>query len=290
MLILPLPGDEALAATLARLTGAELGRLEHRRFPDGETYLRLLSEVAGREVVLVATLVDPDRKVLPLIFAARTARELGATRVTLVAPYLAYMRQDKAFHPGEAVTSSQFAALLSHEVDRLITVDPHLHRHTDLSEIYSIPAEALHAAPLIADWIARNVPAPLIVGPDAESAQWARAIAGAAPSVVLQKRRAGDREVAISFPDLAPFSGRQPVLVDDVAASGQTLIRACEGLVARGFPRPVCVVVHPIFAGDAYAGLSAIAARIISTDTAPHPSNAISVAPLIARSLGAQTG
>jgi ribose-phosphate pyrophosphokinase len=290
MLILPLPGDEALAATLARLTGAELGRLEHRRFPDGETYLRLLSEVAGREVVLVATLVDPDRKVLPLIFAARTARELGATRVTLVAPYLAYMRQDKAFHPGEAVTSSQFAALLSHEVDRLITVDPHLHRHTDLSEIYSIPAEALHAAPLIADWIARNVPAPLIVGPDAESAQWARAIAGAAPSVVLQKRRAGDREVAISFPDLAPFSGRQPVLVDDVAASGQTLIRACEGLVARGFPRPVCVVVHPIFAGDAYAGLSAIAARIISTDTTPHPSNAISVAPLIARSLGAQTG
>jgi ribose-phosphate pyrophosphokinase len=200
------------------------------------------------------------------------------------------MRQDKAFHPGEAVTSSQFAALLSHEVDRLITVDPHLHRHTDLSEIYSIPAEALHAAPLIADWIARNVPAPLIVGPDAESAQWARAIAGAAPSVVLQKRRAGDREVSISFPDLAPFSGRQPVLVDDVAASGQTLIRACEGLVARGFPRPVCVVVHPIFAGDAYAGLSAIAARIISTDTAPHPSNAISVAPLIARSLGAQTG
>jgi ribose-phosphate pyrophosphokinase len=290
MLILPLPGDEALAATLARLTGAELGRLEHRRFPDGETYLRLLSEVAGREVVLVATLVDPDRKVLPLIFAARTARELGATRVTLVAPYLAYMRQDKAFHPGEAVTSSQFAALLSHEVDRLITVDPHLHRHTDLSEIYSIPAEALHAAPLIADWIARNVPAPLIVGPDAESAQWARAIAGAAPSVVLQKRRAGDREVSISFPDLAPFSGRQPVLVDDVAASGQTLIRACEGLVARGFPRPVCVVVHPIFVGDAYAGLSAIAARIISTDTAPHPSNAISVAPLIARSLGAQTG
>jgi ribose-phosphate pyrophosphokinase len=279
-----------LAATLARLTGAELGRLEHRRFPDGETYLRLLSEVAGREVVLVATLVDPDRKVLPLIFAARTARELGATRVTLVAPYLAYMRQDKAFHPGEAVTSSQFAALLSHEVDRLITVDPHLHRHTALAEIYSIPAEALHAAPLIADWIARNVPAPLIVGPDAESAQWARAIAGAAPSVVLQKRRAGDREVAISFPDLAPFSGRQPVLVDDVAASGQTLIRACEGLVARGFPRPVCVVVHPIFAGDAYAGLSAIAARIISTDTAPHPSNAISVAPLIARSLGAQTG
>jgi ribose-phosphate pyrophosphokinase len=290
MLILPLPGDEALAATLARLTGAELGRLEHRRFPDGETYLRLLSEVAGREVVLVATLVDPDRKVLPLIFAARTARELGAAQVTLVAPYLAYMRQDKAFHPGEAVTSSQFAALLSHEVDRLITVDPHLHRHTALAEIYSIPAEALHAAPLIADWIARNVPAPLIVGPDAESAQWARAIAGAAPSVVLQKRRTGDQEVTISFPDLAPFSGRQPVLVDDVAASGQTLIRACEGLVARGFPRPVCVVVHPIFAGDAYAGLSAIAARIISTDTAPHPSNAISVAPLIARSLGAQTG
>jgi ribose-phosphate pyrophosphokinase len=285
LLILPLPGNEALAGAVAALAGAELGALEHRRFPDRESYVRLVSDVRGREVVLVCTLVDPDPQFLPLAFAARTARALGAAKITLVAPYLAYMRQDMAFHPGEAVSSVQFAALLSREVDRLITVDPHLHRHHALSEIYSIPAEALHAAPLLADWIARNVPDPLIVGPDVESAQWAEAIAGDAPSVVLEKTRRGDRDVAIRFPDLAPWRGRTPVLVDDIAASGRTLVEACRGLAAQGFAAPVCAVVHPLFAGDAYAALSAVAGRIVSTDTAPHPSNGVSVAPLIAKAL-----
>ncbi|HET6970230.1 MAG TPA: ribose-phosphate pyrophosphokinase-like domain-containing protein, partial [Phenylobacterium sp.] len=145
MILLPLPGNEPLARDLAAALGGELGALETRRFPDGETYLRILSDLGGQEVVLVCTLAQPDEKALPLIFAARTARALGARSVTLIAPYLAYMRQDKAFHDGEAVTSEQFAGLLSGEVDRLLTIGPHLHRHKALSEIYSIPATALRA-------------------------------------------------------------------------------------------------------------------------------------------------
>lgn len=282
-LILPLPGNEALGGELARLLQIELGELETRRFPDGEAYVRLRSDVAGREVILVCTLADPDEKVLRLVFAARTARELGAKQVTLVAPYLCYMRQDKAFQEGEAVTSAQFAALLSKEVDRLITIDPHLHRHTTLSEIYSIPALALHAAPLLYRWIKANVAEPLIVGPDAESEQWAGAIAAGAPTVVLSKARRGDRDVEISFPDLARWRGRQPVLVDDIASSGRTLLEACKGLTARGFPPPICVVVHPLFVEDAYERLSAVAARVVSANTVAHPSNGISVGPLLAQ-------
>jgi ribose-phosphate pyrophosphokinase len=285
MIVLPLPGNERLASALASGLGAELGGLETRRFPDGESYVRLLSGVGGREVVLVCTLADPDEKVLRLIFTARTARERGARKVTLVAPYLAYMRQDKAFHEGEAVTSNQFAALLSKEFDRLITVDPHLHRHKSLGEIYAVPAEALHAAPLLADWIRREVANPLIVGPDAESEQWANAIAGGAPSVVLAKDRQGDRQVSIRFPDLEPFRGRQPVLVDDIASSGRTLVEAGKGLEARGFPKPICVVVHPLFAEDAYARLADVAAQVASTDTVAHPSNAIAIAPILVEAL-----
>lgn len=281
-LILPLPGNEALARQIAAAAGAELGQLETRRFLDGETYLRLASSVVGREVVLVCTLADPDPQVLRLIFAARTARERGAVRITLVAPYLAYMRQDKAFHAGEAVTSVQFAALLSAEIDRLITIDPHLHRHKTLGEIYAVPAEALHAAPLLSAWIKAHVANPLIVGPDSESEQWARAIAGDAPAVVLRKARRGDRAVEISFPDLAPYAGRQPVLIDDIAASGRTLVTACQGLVQRGFAPPVCIVVHPLFAEDAFDRLREVSTRVVSTDTVLHPTNAISVAALLA--------
>jgi len=284
-LILPLPGNEALARDLADGLGAELGVLETRRFPDGESYVRLRSNVKDREAILVCTLARPDDQFLRLVFAARTARERGASKVTLVAPYLAYMRQDKAFHDGEAVTSGQFAALVSAEFDRLITVDPHLHRHKALAEIYTIPAVALRAAPLMTDWIRAHVADPLIVGPDEESEQWAAAIAAGAPWIVLRKTRGGDREVTIAFPDLSEWRGRRPVLVDDIASSGRTLIEACDGLAARGFAKPICVVVHPLFADGSFEALSRVAERVVSTDTTRHPSNAISVATLLADSL-----
>jgi ribose-phosphate pyrophosphokinase len=285
MVLLPMPGNEGLSADLAERLGAEVGTLAIRRFPDGESYVRLVSDVRGRNVVLVCTLADPDPKALPLLFAARTARLGGAASVTLVAPYLAYMRQDMAFNEGEAATSAQFAALLSSEVDRLITVDPHLHRYRSLAEIYAVPAAALAAAPLLAAWIKANVAAPLVVGPDAESEQWARAVADGAPCVVLEKRRFGDREVEIRFPDLAPFSGRQAVVVDDVASSGRTLIETCQGLQARGFGPPICAVVHALFAPGAYEAVCDVASTVVSTDSVLHPSNHIGIAPLIAAAL-----
>ncbi len=154
-LLFPLDPADPMAPGLASALGAELGRMEVRRFPDGETYLRQVSSPSGRRVVLLCTLDRPDPKALPLMFAADTARELGAREVGLVAPYLAYMRQDRRFQDGEALTSLRFADLLSRCVDWLVTVDPHLHRHAALSEVYLIPAVATRAAPLLSAWIAR---------------------------------------------------------------------------------------------------------------------------------------
>jgi ribose-phosphate pyrophosphokinase len=286
-LILPLPGAEALASEIVAGLGAELGAIETRRFPDGESYVRLSTDPAGREVVMVCTLARPDEQFLRLVFAARAARELGAARLTLVAPYLAYMRQDKRFQPGEALTSRHFADLISREFDALITVDPHLHRHKALSEIYSIPATALHAAPLLADWIRLNVERPLIIGPDMESEQWVSEVAerAAAPHLVLSKQRHGDRDVEIAIPDLSAWRDRQPVLIDDIVSSGRTMIETAEGLVGRGLVKPVCVAVHALFAGDAYRRLSERARSVISTNTISHASNGLSVAPLLVAAL-----
>ena len=162
---------------LRETLGAEVGQLELHAFPDGETYLRFLTDVAGRTLVIVCTLDRPNDKILPLIFAAATARELGAAKIGLVAPYLAYMRQDRRFKPGEAVTSRQIAQLLSNAFDWLVTVDPHLHRYGSLGEIYRIPTRVVHAAPLISEWIRAHVANPLIIGPDSESEQWVSAVA-----------------------------------------------------------------------------------------------------------------
>ena len=286
-LTLALPGNEALAHQLAQACGSDVGSIETRRFPDGESYVRLHGDPAGRAVDLVCTLDRPDPQFLSLVFAADAARELGASEVNLVAPYLAYMRQDKRFHDGESVTSRSFARLVSSTFDQLLTVDPHLHRHPTLSAVYTIPTTTLHAAPLLADWIAQEVDQPLIVGPDEESEQWAGAIAAriGAPHAVLHKTRHGDRSVDIDAPDLSAWRDRTPVLVDDIASSGRTLIMAAHKLVEQGMRRPECVVVHALFAEDAWTHLVPLFSRITSTDAVPHASNGIALAPLFVQAL-----
>lgn len=286
-LILPFPGNEVFAKALADACGGDLGRIETRRFPDGESYVRLHDVAAGRPVDIVCSLARIDAQFLALAFAADAARDLGAPEVNLVAPYLAYMRQDIRFLDGECISSRSFARLLSSTFDELLTVDPHLHRHPALAGLYTIPTATLHAAPLMADWIAANVEAPVIIGPDEESLQWAAAIAGriGAPHAVLTKTRTGDRRVAIAVPDLTAWRDRTPVLVDDIASSGRTLAVAAAKLAEQGLRRPECVVVHALFAQDAWEELTPLFARITSTDAVPHPSNRIGLAPLFADAL-----
>lgn len=279
-LFLALPGNDRLAKSLASDFG-DVGNLEARRFPDGETYLRYATIPRGH-VVLVATLSHPDDKILPLVFAAAAARELGAKRVGLVAPYLAYMRQDRRFKPGEAVTSRHFAKLISSYFDWLVTVDPHLHRYRSLGEIYAIPNRVVHAAPLISEWIKQNISAPLIVGPDSESEQWVAAVAKAAgaPYAVLEKVRRGDRDVEVSIRDNVRLDGRTPIFVDDIISSGRTMLAAVK-LVASAGAKPVCIALHGLFADDSATLLMQAGARVVTSNTIPHATNDINVEPLL---------
>jgi ribose-phosphate pyrophosphokinase len=279
-LIIALPGNEALAARLAPTLGAELARAEFRRFPDEESYVRLDSDVAGRSVVLLSTLDRPDPKFLQLAFAVATARELGASRVGLIAPYLAYMRQDRRFQQGEAITSRVFAHHLSAILDWLIAVDPHLHRIQALSDIYAIPAISVHAAPMLAEWIKDCVPSPLLIGPDEESAQWVAAVANRAgvPFVIHEKHRRSDNDVQISVPHVERWRDHTPVLVDDIISTARTMIETLGHLRRAGMKPAVCVGVHAVFAPGAFNSLRAAgAARIVTTNTIPHETNAIDV-------------
>lgn len=272
-------------AQAAKLPACAIGR---HRFPDGELKLRLPVDAAGRlppRAVLLRSLHQPNEKLIELLLAARTARALGAEHLTLVAPYLAYMRQDTRFHAGEAVSANAFAQFLDESVDWLVTVDPHLHRIAALDEVFQMPATAVAAAPQLAEWIRREVARPLLIGPDSESAQWVADVARQAhvPYEVLHKTRSGDREVEVSLPDIERLRGYTPVLVDDIVSSGRTLVAALEHLGRLHLPPAVCVVIHPIFADDAWECLQrAGAGRIVSTDSIAHPSNAISVAEPIA--------
>jgi ribose-phosphate pyrophosphokinase len=283
--IVPLPDNTASAERIAAMLCAERGYAVVRRFPDGETYVRAQTPMARREVVLVCTLARPDDKLLPLVLLAAAARDLGASRVGLVAPYLCYLRQDRRFQLGEAITSVHFAQILSRFIDWLVTVDPHLHRYGSLADIYPIPTHTVHAAPLIANWIRSHVPDAVVVGPDSESAQWVAAVAAEAdaPYVVLEKIRHGDRDVEISLPDIEQLRGRTPVLVDDIVSTAATLIRTVGHLRQIGMRPPVCIGVHGIFADKAFEDLRAAGAGpIVTCNTVPHASNAIDISALLA--------
>ncbi|MBL0420787.1 ribose-phosphate pyrophosphokinase [Ramlibacter sp. AW1] len=288
VMVVAAPGAEAAAAGLAAHLQARQGSVESRRFPDGESYLRLRDDVAGHEVVVVSSLRDPDPQALGLWFLAATARELGARRVGLVAPYLPYMRQDARFQPGEAVTSGLFARFISQQFDWLATVDPHLHRHASLSEIYTVPTRVVASAPAIARWVQANVPAPLVVGPDSESEQWAADVARrvGCPSLVLAKTRLGDRQVEISLPDARAHAGRTPVLIDDIISSARTMAVAAGRIRESLGVAPVCVGVHAVFSPDAMQVLQeAGAARVVTCNTLPHPTNGIDVGPELAQAV-----
>ena len=294
--IIGFPESTSLSQSLKRELQAQTGELEFRHFPDGESYLRLVSDVADAPVIIVGSLDRPDAKILPLIFAAQTAKIMNARSVGLVAPYLPYLRQDKSFHKGEAVTSISFAGLISEHFDWLVSVSPHLHRYHALSDVYSIPTTSVQATSLISEWISQRVTNPLIIGPDQESEQWVSAISqsSGAPYLVLEKHRIGDEEVNIRVPDVEKWKHHTPVLVDDIVSTARTMIETIERMVEAGLKKPICIGIHAVFAGTAYEDLlNAGAASVITSDTIAHESNEIDICgilvPAIERALSEQT-
>jgi ribose-phosphate pyrophosphokinase len=274
--LIAVPGSEDHARGLGTRLGFAVIASEARQFPDGELYVRIDGEV-GDDVVVVGNARGDN--FLAAAFLAGTARDLGATRVGLVAPYLAYMRQDSRFKPGEGVTARYFARLVSSTFDWLITVDPHLHRIDSLARVYAIPTTIARAAPAIARWIAAEVDRPVLVGPDAESVQWVSAVAEhcGAPFVILEKTRRGDRDVSITAPDGA-WNGHTPVLIDDIVSTGQTMIEATRQLRGAGSAAPMCVAIHAVFADALNDALIDAGARgIVTCNTIPHATNRICV-------------
>ena len=280
--------DEAVQArALAAALDWECAIVERHRFPDGETRLRLPPQLPP-QVALLRGLQQPNEKLAELMLAAAGARELGTTRLTLVSPYLAYMRQDIAFTPGEVVSQRHLGRLLAAWFDAVVTVDPHLHRVATLDEV--VPGRrgiALTAAPLLGAWIARQMPAAMLLGPDEEAAQWVRLAAQAhgLDHAVCHKQRRGDRDVDVALPAV-PVAGRAVVLFDDVASTGRTLVAATRGLLQSGAATVDVAVTHGLFVDDAVAQIRAAGVRHIwSTDCVPHASNVVSVVPLLAQAL-----
>jgi len=277
--------DEATAAhRFAAAAGFESAAVDRHRFPDGELKLRLPATLPAK-VIVYRSLVHPNEKLIELLFVAHTARQLGAADVMLIAPYLAYMRQDIAFHEGEVVSQKIIGRFLAQVFDGLATIDPHLHRVSTLEEASPVKrAITLSGAPLLGDYIAQYIPDAFLLGPDSESAQW---IASAAKKhgfdhAACEKIRRGDKDVQVQLPAV-DLKDRKVVILDDVASSGRTLAKATRAALEAGASSVDVAVTHALFAEDALQVIREAGMRHIwSTDCIAHDSNVVSIAAMLA--------
>jgi ribose-phosphate pyrophosphokinase len=274
-----LPSCANHATRLAARLGLTLQEIALHRFPDGE--MRVTVGPAAPTTIVYASLDQPNDKLLALVFAAEALRRGGARRVVLLAPYLCYMRQDAAFHDGEAISQKAIGRLIAGTVDRVITVDAHLHRTADIKAVFpGIEADNLSAMPAIANAlrILGIDPGTIVAGPDAESRPWVSDLASrlGLAYTVARKIRRSDRAVAIEFAEPALIAGRPVLLVDDIVSSGGTLVACAKSLRAAGARTIDAVITHALFPPEMAVEFAAAGIRSIrSTSSVSHPTNAI---------------
>lgn len=269
---------------LAQALGVKYKEVGVHRFPDGESKITLPSQL-HEEVIFCRSLDHPNDKLIELFLSFSVARQQGVKHITLVAPYLCYMRQDIAFHSGEAVSQQIIGSWLGGLIDRIVTVDPHLHRINRLDEaVPNTETFTLSATPLMAEFLTSRATNPILLGPDVESAQWVKQIAEKTGLewCVATKKRHSDHKVKIILPGF-DFRERTVVIVDDIASTGRTLADTAKQLKLHGSKAVNCLITHPLFAEDAEQVLSHSGINNIwSTNSISHHTNTINLENLIA--------
>lgn len=282
---------QVLAIKIGRLLKAPVLLPEIKRFPDGEKYVRITEDVNGKTVAVIQSFYhQPDEFLIEYFLMVDTLKDLGAKRVLGVVPYFAYARQDERFKPGEAV-SFRIVTKLIEEVgtDEIYTVDTHLHRVEQLTEVFRIPAHNLTAVPLLAQYIKKNFELTdlIVIGPDEEAEQWAKVAAKEleAEYDVLEKERLGPSEVRIKTREL-DVKNRDVVIVDDIISTGGTMVEAIKMLKEHGAKNIIAACTHPILVQNALTKIyQAGVLAVVGTDTVPSSISFVSVAPVIAEAL-----
>jgi len=289
MMILAFPDYLSQAQRLADRLNTPLAEVSLHHFPDGESFIRLPPSLPGH-VVVCRSLNQPNDKLIELLLCATTARELGAKRLTLVAPYLCYMRQDFANQPGVAVSQRIIGKMLATLFDDVLTVDPHLHRIALLDQAIPIKnAISLTAADEIGRFLKQKLEYALLLGPDSESEQWVANIANKIgfDYCIAHKERRGDKQIEMTLPD-HNFLNKPIVIIDDMASTGRTLGKAARLLQAAGAGDIYVVVTHALFCEDAETHILQAGIKTIwSTDSIEHPTSCIKLDALLANAIKA---
>ncbi len=281
MLVAGGTASQSLAKELAGLTKSRLADIEVKRFPDQECYVKVRESLKGQEAVIVQT-TYPDPNAIELLLLQDAIRNSGAESITTVVPYYGYARQDKSFTEGEAVSARLMARHISLGCDRVFTVDIH---NISVLEAFTVPVRNLSAMPAIGRFLAEHS-VDIIVSPDEGSKARASMAAEAAglPWDFLHKKRIDGSTVEIK-PKIIDVKANSVAIVDDIIATGGTMIKAAEQLRKQGASKVFAACTHGLFTGGSLPKLEAVFDRVFSTDTLERPTSAISAADCIAEAL-----
>jgi ribose-phosphate pyrophosphokinase len=293
MIIVGGSAGEALAVRVSQLTGAKLAQVNRQRFPDGEGYFKIVTDVKGEDVVVIhPTGGRPDELLIEYFMLVDALKSGKPKSITAVFPYLVYARQDARFHPGEPLSFHLMAKMIEDVgTNRVFTIDVHLQRVPSLKEVFKIPATNLTAVPEIAEYISSHYPLkkPVVIGPDLESEQWAKVAAAKIKTdyAVFEKTRFSSTEVKVKMQgEAVDIKGRDAIIIDDIISTGNTIIEAANLARKAGVKKIVVGCTHPVLSLNALAKMYANGLTdIVGTDTYPSPISFVSVAPVIARAI-----
>ncbi|ADC69253.1 ribose-phosphate pyrophosphokinase [Methanocaldococcus sp. FS406-22] len=280
MIIVSGSQSQNLAFKVAKLLNTKLTRVEYKRFPDNEIYVRVVDEINDDEAVIINTQKNQNDAIVETVLLCDALRDEGVKKITLVAPYLAYARQDKKFNPGEAISIRALAKIYSNIVDKLITINPH---ETHIKDFFTIPFIYGDAIPKLAEYVKDKLENPIVLAPDKGALEFAKTASKIlnAEYDYLEKTRLSPTEIQIA-PKTLDANGRDVLIVDDIISTGGTMATAVKLLKEQGAKRIIAACVHPVLIGDALNKLySAGVEEVVGTDTYLSEVSKVSVAEII---------
>jgi len=264
--------NKGLAEEIAKELGKKLGGMMVERFSEGEIRVKIDDNVRGKDVfVIQPTCPPPNENLMELLIIIDALKRASAGRITAVVPYYGYARQDRKDQPRVPISAKLVANLLTVAgASRILTMDLHAGQ---IQGFFDIPLDHLFAVNVFVEYITSKLKLEnyVVVSPDVGGIKTARAYAkrlGVGLAIVDKRRISPEKAEAMNI--LGEVEGKNAILVDDLIATGGSLIEAANALRRAGVKKIYAAVVHGVLSGDAVKKIeSSILEQLIITNTIP---------------------
>ncbi|MFH0876862.1 MAG: ribose-phosphate pyrophosphokinase [Candidatus Omnitrophota bacterium] len=283
--------NPALAEDICKVLGKKIGSMMVGRLSEGEIRVKIEDNARGKDVFIIQpTCPSPNENLMELLIMIDALKRASAGRITAVIPYFGYARQDRKDQPHVPITAKLVANLLTVAgANRILTMDLHAGQ---IQGFFDIPLDHLFAVNVFVEYIEKlKIEDPVIVSPDVGGIKTARAYAKrlGAPLAIVDKRRVSPEKAEV-MNIMGEVKGRNAILVDDLIATGGSLLEAVSALKKAGVKKIYATVVHGVLSGNAVANIEqSILEQLVISDTIPLPNHkrhpkikVLSVAPLLA--------